>query len=114
MSAAVLAGLDALREALAARENLPGLVTVHVTSWEAYVQVSSKDDDVDAVAATWELASAILADPVVRVEPNGEYCHYEVHGRLGELPMYVMTVLKKAAPVGVAARSGGRERGGRW
>ncbi|MCX9189927.1 hypothetical protein C3Y87_00515 [Carbonactinospora thermoautotrophica] len=114
MSARVLAGLDTLRRALAARENLPRLVGVHVAPWDAYVQVASGDGDLDAVAATWELGSAILADPVVRVEPEGECCRYTVRGRLGELPAYVVTVLSRATPVGVAARSGGRERGGRW
>jgi len=78
---------------------LPVSFSVNVRAREASIQLFGSDlGDVAAVEAVWAFAGLLDERDQPRANVTGDgACHFEVAGRLGGLPVCVVTVLARPA-----------------
>jgi hypothetical protein len=103
---AVVANVGAVYRLLMTQaDTLPESFAVNVWPDEVSVQLFTGTDDLAAVEAVWALAGLLdqRGEPRAVVTDTGA-CHLRVGGRLGDLPVSVVTVLTRpSAPAASAA-----------
>jgi hypothetical protein len=100
MSAAVVGNVGALYRLFKTEADaLPVSFSVNVRASEASIQLFAADlGEVAAVEAVWTLAGLLDQRGEPRANVTGEgTCHFQVAGRLGGLPVSVITVLTQPA-----------------